>query len=252
MRTTSRGFEIDYQSFGQGTPAVVLISGLLQAAQDWIDRGYVEPLISTNRVVTIDPLGFGRSDKPDNVDAYDLDAQITDVVAVLDAVGVETAVVWGYSMGCVLATAFAKEHPERTSALIVGGNLVGLTPADRGNIFTEEAAALLEAEGVGGYTERNMQFLDATTRELFIRRNDPRAAAAAVRAMARRYAAEEEPLPTRTLNYVGTREPWYEVALAVAHSISVEFQGVRDADHSEAFRAVDVVVPMVLSFLANT
>jgi pimeloyl-ACP methyl ester carboxylesterase len=230
----------------------VLISGLLQAAQDWIDRGYVEPLISTSRVVAIDPLGFGRSDKPDNVNAYDLDAQITDVVAVLDAVGVETAVLWGYSMGCVLATAFAKQHPERTSALIVGGNLVGLTPIDRGNIFTEEAAALFEAEGVDGYTKRNMQFLDATTRELFIRRNDPRAAAAAVRAMARRYAAEEEPLPKRTLNYVGTREPWYEVAVAVADSISVEFQGVRDADHSGAFRAVDVVVPMVLSFLANT
>ena len=52
---------------------------------------------------------------------------------------------------------------------------------------------------------------------------------------------------------MGTREPWYDVALAVAESIGVKFEGVPDADHSGAFRAVNLMlIPMVLSFVKGT
>ena len=250
MRTRSRGFQINSQTFGEG-PGVLLISGMLQAGQDWIDTGYIELLSPSHRVVAVDPLGFGNSDKPHEVDAYDLDGQVADMIAVLDEVGIEKAVVWGYSMGCVVATALAKQHADRTAALVVGGNLAAVTPHDRDNIFTP-GAAVLEELGVTGFIERNMPYVDEPARELFTYRNDPLAAAAAVRSMARPHAAEDLPLPERTFNYVGTREPWYDVALAVAESIGVKFEGVPDADHSGAFRAVDLVVPMVLSFVNGT
>ncbi len=250
MRTRSRGFHINSQTFGDG-PGVLLISGLLQAGQDWIDTGYIELLSLSHRVVAVDPLGFGKSDKPHDVDAYDLDGQVTDMIAVLDEVGIEEAVVWGYSMGCVLATALATQHSDRTAALVVGGNLAALTPHDRDNIFTP-GATVLEEQGVTGFIDQNMPYVDEPTRQLFTDRNDALAAAAAVRSMARPHAAEDLPLPERTFNYVGTREPWYDVAVAVAESIGVEFEGVPDADHSGAFRAVNLVVPMVLSFVKGT
>lgn len=250
MRTRSREFEIDSQSFGDG-PGVLLVSGMLQAGQDWIDTGYVELLSPTHQVVAVDPLGFGDSDKPHDVGAYDLDGQVADMIAVLDEVGIEKAVIWGYSMGCVVATALAKQHPDRSLGLVVGGNLAALTPHDRDNIFTPGASAL-EALGISRFIEENMPYIDAPTRELFTNRNDPLAAAAAARSMAIPHAAEDVPLPERTLNYAGTREPWYDVAVAVAESIGVKFEGVPNADHSGAFRAVDTVVPMVLSFMTGT
>src|ERR1700722_9622194 len=227
MRTRSRGFEINSQTFGNG-PGVLLLSGMLQAGQDWIDTGHIERLSPTHQVVAVDPLGFGMSDKPHEVDAYKLDGQVADMIAVLNEVGVEKAVVWGYSMGCVVATALAKQHPERTIALVLGGNLAALTPEDRDNIFTP-GAAVLEELGVRGFVEQNMPYIDGPTEELFTSRNDPLAAAAAARSMAGPHAAEDLPLPERTLNYVGTREPWYDVAVAVAESINVTFEAVPKA-----------------------
>jgi hypothetical protein len=96
-----------------------------------------------------------------------------------------------------------------------------------------------------------MPFLGERVRDLFLCRNDPLAAAASSRAYAIPYAAEDTPLPDATLNYGGTREPWYEIAVAVAEANGVAFESVPDADHGHAFRAAATVVPMVLSFLAS-
>jgi hypothetical protein len=96
-----------------------------------------------------------------------------------------------------------------------------------------------------------MPFLGERVRDLFLCRNDPLAAAASSRAYAIPYAAEDTPLPDATLNYAGTREPWYEIAVAVAEANGVAFESVPDADHGHAFRAAATVVPMVLSFLAS-
>jgi hypothetical protein len=96
-----------------------------------------------------------------------------------------------------------------------------------------------------------MPFLGERVRDLFIARNDPLAAAAACRAYAIPYAAEDAPLPEATFNYAETREPWYEIAVAVAEAKGVAFEGVPDADHGQTFRAVETVVPMVLSHLAS-
>ena len=250
MRTRTRGFQVNSQTFGDG-PGILLISGMLQAGQDWIDTGYVELLTPSHQVTAVDPLGFGYSDKPHDVHAYDIDGQVADMIAVLNDVGVEKVVVWGYSMGCVVAAALAKRHSDRITALVLGGNLAALTPQDRDNIFTPGAADL-EDLGVAGFVDQNMPYIDEPTRELFVSRNDPLAAAAAARSTAKSRAAEDRPLPERTLNYAGTREPWYDVGVAVAQSIGVEFEGVPDADHSAAFRAANLVVPMVLSFVERT
>ncbi len=251
MHVESRGYRINYVTFGSSEDAVVLLHGHLQAAEDWVNAGYPALLEPLYRVVAIDMLGYGDSDKPHDVDAHNLDGRVADVGAVLDAEGIRRAVIWGYSMGAIAAEAFAKQHPERSSALVSGGQIVGLTPKDRENIFVADAA-LMERVGVRACLDESWLFLTAARRELFVRRNDPLAAGAAARGTAMRHASEDAQLPDSAINYVGTAEPWFEVAAAVAAEKHVEFAGVSGADHAETFQCSNIVVPMVLEYLGRT
>jgi pimeloyl-ACP methyl ester carboxylesterase len=118
--TTSRGHSISYEDHGGGEP-LVLVPGLGSPAREWRDRGYIEPLAARYRVLIVDPLGHGRSDVADDPDEYRSPDVGEDVVAVLDAAGVESTRLWGYSRGSGLAAIVATEHPERVSALVLGG-----------------------------------------------------------------------------------------------------------------------------------
>lgn len=69
------------------------------------------------RVVVPDQIGFGKSSKPDV--AYSFHRLAANTAALLDALGVERAAVVGHSMGGMLATRFALQHPERTTHLVL-------------------------------------------------------------------------------------------------------------------------------------
>jgi pimeloyl-ACP methyl ester carboxylesterase len=250
LRLISRGFEIDYEVAGDGDSVIVFIPGQLQAGEDFIDAGYTRALGSTYRVVTIDPLGYGKSDKPHTEDFYHLDGRAADVREVLNAVGADRAVLWAYSMGVISAEAFAKEFPEMVEALVLGGMPVGFDARARDNVFSP-AAILLESEGLAGYIRETMPFLAESTRQLFLERNDPTAVAASSRACRFSYAAEDAPLPKMTFNYAGEAESWFDIAVAIADSKGIAFEGVPGADHGRAFRDIETVIPMVLSFLAS-
>lgn len=250
MHVESRGYRINYLAFGDAADAIVFLHGHMQAAEDWASAGYPDLLTSTYRVIAIDLLGYGYSDKPHDIEAHLLDGRVADVAAVLDAEGVDRALVWGYSVGVVTAEAFAKEHPERVTGLICGGNLVNSSPDDRRNLFTP-GAELLEQVGLDAY-------LDATypdvppekqwIRDLFGSRNDGLAAAAAARGVCVAGAAEDAPLPRKTLNYMGADEPWFELVKAVAEQKGVAFTDV-PGDHGAAFDGADIIVAKVLAFL---
>jgi pimeloyl-ACP methyl ester carboxylesterase len=98
VRTTSRGYQLNYIVEGDG-PTLALIPGLTQSLQRWVDRGYVEHFARSFRVIALDPLGHGESNKPHTADAYQMAGCALDVLAVLDAESVREAHVWGYSRG---------------------------------------------------------------------------------------------------------------------------------------------------------
>ena len=88
--TTSRGYQLNYIVAGDG-PTLVLIPGLTQSLHRWVERGYVEHFAHLFRVIAVDPLGHGASDKPHTADAYQMADCALDVLAVLDAEGVREA-----------------------------------------------------------------------------------------------------------------------------------------------------------------
>lgn len=113
------GISIHYQLEGDGPP-LVLQHGFTQTLADWYECGYVDPLKHDHRLILIDARGHGASDKPHDREAYRLDTRVGDVVAVLDALAIEKADFWGYSMGGWIGFGMAEFAPERVERLVIG------------------------------------------------------------------------------------------------------------------------------------
>lgn len=117
----SRGYRIAYDDVGDGPP-VVLVHGVTLSGGDWWDSGAVSLLLAGGyRVLVVDPLAHGQSARPHDPAAYPLPEIALDVIAPLDAAGIERAAFWGYSRGATLVTVCAIEAPDRVERLIVGG-----------------------------------------------------------------------------------------------------------------------------------
>ena len=67
----------------------------------------------------LDLLGHGRSDKPTHASTYRIDSYAEQVIALLDHLGVEGAVLGGISLGANVSLFAATRYPERTRALIL-------------------------------------------------------------------------------------------------------------------------------------
>jgi pimeloyl-ACP methyl ester carboxylesterase len=116
------GMDINGLSFhvvdeGSGTP-VLLLHGFPDSSRLWrhqipvlLDAGY--------RVIAPDLRGFGQSDKPKEASAYAIPILISDVVGILDALGIERAHVVGHDWGAVLAWGLAALLPDRVERLAV-------------------------------------------------------------------------------------------------------------------------------------
>jgi pimeloyl-ACP methyl ester carboxylesterase len=140
---TNRGQRIHYTVDGTG-PLVVLQHGILMDANSWRDSGMLDALAGRFRVACIDSLGHGFSDKPADPELYDERQRAGDIVAVIDALGYQRAHLLGYSMGGWMAVAVAKYHPERLSALVIGGwDPVNGLPAGPGGPVTFDPFMIL-------------------------------------------------------------------------------------------------------------
>jgi pimeloyl-ACP methyl ester carboxylesterase len=248
MEVTSGGHRIAYEVEGDG-PTIVLASGVYQAASDWTRCGYVDALSRDHRIIAVDPLGFGRSDKPHDPAAYGFDSRVDHLLAVLDAEEVERAVMWGYSFGGMQVEAFAQREPSRVEALVMGGTLAGLSSADRRNIFEPDVETLRSGEWeVLFATTAAGSFPDDMRAELQ-RRNDLLAIAASHEGTWLPFSAEGREVDSRVLNYVGSLESWFSVAFAIAEAMGLDFEAIDDAEHGLAFRDVEAVLAVVKPFL---
>src|SRR4051812_47272181 len=112
------GHRLSYTSHGAGDRTVVLLHGLLlnqrmhlPLARDLAARG--------NRVVTLDLLGHGSSDRPRDMWRYSMSFFGDQVVALLDHLEVEQAVVMGTSLGANATLEIASLAPERLRGMVV-------------------------------------------------------------------------------------------------------------------------------------
>ena len=123
MAATTREVTVDgqrlvFDEYGAGPRTVLLLHGLLLNRR--MHRPLAEALAeSGNRVISLDLLGHGDSDRPTDMWRYSMPIFSEQVVAVLDELGVDEAVVGGTSLGANVALEVAVAHPERLRGAIV-------------------------------------------------------------------------------------------------------------------------------------
>ena len=132
--------DIYYETFGDArAPTLVLVNGLgsqcINYAAEWCERFVARGF----QVVRFDNRDVGLSSKLDGVE-YGLADMADDVVAVLDAIGVDRAHVMGVSLGGMIAQRLAIDHPERVRTLT---SVMSRTGAPGYGESSPEALALL-------------------------------------------------------------------------------------------------------------
>lgn len=114
------GHRMVYLDVGQGPP-VILVHGL--GGSLWVWENQWASLSAAHRVIAVDLLGFGLSDKPEI--AYTPSELVRVFRDFMDAVGVQRATLVGNSMGAGLAAGMALTYPERVDRLILIDGLPG-------------------------------------------------------------------------------------------------------------------------------
>jgi pimeloyl-ACP methyl ester carboxylesterase len=116
-RVAVNGIGIEYEVTGQGRP-VVLLHGFPDSGRLW--RHQVPALAAAGfQVIVPDLRGYGRSDKPEAVEAYSLMMLAGDVIAVLADLGIARAHLVGHDWGAALAWGLASLAPGTVDHLVV-------------------------------------------------------------------------------------------------------------------------------------
>jgi 3-oxoadipate enol-lactonase len=116
----NQGARIYWDERGQGAP-VLLIMGLGYTSDVWYR---IRPVLAAHyRTIALDNRGVGRSDLPPG--PYPIALMASDAAAVLDAAGMESAHLFGVSMGGMIAQEFALQYPKRVRSLILGCTAAG-------------------------------------------------------------------------------------------------------------------------------
>ena len=239
----NNGIAIHYEVEGSGPP-LVLQHGSFGSLEDWREIGYVAPLRECSSLILIDARGHGKSGKPHDPAAYDLRARASDVIAVLDDLGIQTADFMGYSMGGWIGFGLAKYAPHRFRSLILGG--AHPFAEDMGAfraMLPKEPGSFLEliAPAFGPYLLPGMR--------LRLVANDLEALAA----LTTDRDDLGDVLPTMRmpcLIYVGTEDPRLPRVRDCARLMpNGTFFSLPDCTHVGAFGRTDLVLPHLTAFL---
>jgi pimeloyl-ACP methyl ester carboxylesterase len=147
------GHRLAYTIHGEGPRTCVLLHGLLLSqkmhlplATALADRG--------NRVITLDLLGHGRSDRPRDMTEYSMERFGEQTIALLDHLEIDETVIAGTSLGANVALEAAALAPERVRGMVVEmpvldnallGCAIAFTPLMVALTFGEPVARLLGA-----------------------------------------------------------------------------------------------------------
>ena len=111
------GIKLAWATYGDPGLPTVLLMPTWSIVDSRVWKAQVGYLARHFHVVTFDGRGCGRSDRPTEASLYADDAFGEDAIAVLDAVGVDRAVLVGFSCGVTFSLHAAARHPERVAGL---------------------------------------------------------------------------------------------------------------------------------------
>src|SRR5688572_758906 len=164
--THADGTKFHYFEMGTGTP-VILIHGSGGTALNWMQNGFGPSIAKTNRVLAIDMRGHGQTVGPDGKRQQRTPNMDLDVLAFMDALGIQKAHIGGFSMGGSITSQLMARAPERFLSAHFGGSGVREDP-------NSEFAKMIPPDPQGTAP------LDAEARKLYQARQATEAAKAGV------------------------------------------------------------------------
>lgn len=123
------GLTIHYKEMGAGDTTYILLHGFGASVFSW--REVMDDFAAIGRVIAYDRPAFGLTARPmpnewpNGQNPYSVDANVAHLAALMDALGIEQAVLVGNSAGGGAAVAFALAHPQRVQALILVSPALG-------------------------------------------------------------------------------------------------------------------------------
>lgn len=261
----NNGVKIHYEVEGNGPP-LMLVHGMGGSMESWRINGYTQELSKDYRLILVDVRGFGKSDKLYDSSAYEFQTRVSDLVAILDELGIDKTGYFGYSMGGKIGYRVPIYAPQRFSYLILGGmgypitgkedredGIVNQTIADLENAFREAPESPMEFF-VAAREKRTGAPLPPDRRAIMLA-NDARAYLIYARKSRDIVSPKaEEILPKISLPvliFAGENDPWCPLAKRCAALIPcAQFASLPGLDHA-AFLRSDLVLPIVKEFLAK-
>ena len=166
---TEDGIGLYFEQTGSGVPAL-FVHEFAGDYRSWEPQ--VRYLSRRHRCITFASRGYPPSDVPGSPDAYSQDFARSDVIAVLDALGIEKAHIVGHSMGAYTALYVGIHHPDRCLSISALGCGWGSKPEDREESAQacERIAEMFESESIAEAAAKYARFPMRTTFEA----KDPR------------------------------------------------------------------------------
>lgn len=114
-RVATNGISLNIAEQGEG-PLVLMLHGFPESWYSW--RHQFAPLAAAGfHAVAPDMRGYGKSDKPHEISAYNQVEVVADIIGLIPALGAETAVVIGHDWGAPTAWSAAAQHPDQVRAV---------------------------------------------------------------------------------------------------------------------------------------
>jgi len=114
----AEGSQLYYEIHGHGPRVLVFIHGILMDSN--MNRRLAIDLAATgHRVILLDMPGHGRSEKPKRASFHRMDTYADHVVALLDHLGIEKAVIGGVSLGANVSLLVAAQAPDRLEGMVL-------------------------------------------------------------------------------------------------------------------------------------
>jgi class 3 adenylate cyclase/pimeloyl-ACP methyl ester carboxylesterase len=160
----SGGASIAYQVVGEGGLDLLFVTGwITQIEHLWeapANRRFLERLASVGRLILFDSRGTGLSERV--LDAYTVEQEAQDALAVLDAAGSERAALLTYAQGGLVGALLAADHPERVGALIMYASIARTSWApDYDWAMKKEEREELAERNISSWGEENGEAMSA-------------------------------------------------------------------------------------------
>lgn len=189
--------QLYYEQAGAGPP-IVLVHEFSGSCRSWGRQ--VEALRPRCTAVTYNCRGYPPSSVPTDPALYSQEHSVRDLLGLLDALGIASAAVGGFSMGGGIALAFALDHPDRVRALVLAGT--GTGSDGRGEFIREYAPIADRLESAGPLAVFEEYYPRMATRTPLLRKSPER-----WKELREEFAGLSGPGLARTLRGVQFRRP---------------------------------------------